>query len=107
MNDETANVNAAIDKVDVLYDQFVDLNDLLKRVLAANEGRQVQTVIYRHAGVGGLNAAAIVACFATWLGLIVFALYAIPELHDLRAWRDIHSNDIATLKAKIASGQQR
>lgn len=69
-------------------------SDIDKLIRAENS--QTQVVIHKQAGPGGLLAAAITACFASWIALILFAM----EIHDLRAWRDIHQNHINALEAK-------
>jgi hypothetical protein len=93
-NDETR-------KLDLMIDQVADLarsvKELADKVPLAGH---TQTVIHKTAGAGAYTAAAIVACFATWLGLIVCGLYVITELHDLRAWRDIHQNHISAIEAR-------
>ncbi len=46
---------------------------------------------------GVLVGMCVMTCVATWIGLVLFAM----DIHDLRAWRDQHSNMIGQMKAEI------
>lgn len=85
-------------KLDLLVDQ---VNALCASMAAAMEarGNNTQTVIHKTAGMGPWAAAAVTACFFTFLGLILLAVALVPEIHDLRAWNDINRAKIARLEA--------
>lgn len=86
-------------RYDAICDQVVEatrLVRLLSERLEKLPGGQVQTVIHKTAGTGPFVVAAIVACFATWIGLLVLALWE----SNLWAWKDIHDHRISVLEAK-------
>lgn len=69
-----------------------------------------QTVIHRTEGLGtvGIICAAISFCCLLGIGGVAWMVgielnKQTAELHDLRAWRDVHNNDIGALKAKLAA----
>lgn len=88
-------------KVDLLVDQVNSLLSKMDAVLE-NRGNNSQTVEVTHktAGMGPWAAAAVTACFFTFLGLILLAVVILPDLHDLQAWQDIMRSKIAKLEAK-------
>ncbi len=86
----------------VRFDLLVDqVNTLCAKMAAAMEarGNNTQTVIHKTAGMGPWAAAAVTACFFTFLGLILLAVVILPDLHDLQAWQDIMRQKIAKLEA--------
>lgn len=85
----------------VRFDLLVDqVNALVGKMDAVIErGGNTQTVIHKTAGLGPWAAAAVTACFFTFLGLILLAVALVPEIHDLRAWNDINRAKIAKLEA--------
>lgn len=84
----------------MLIDQVNDLTKAVQEVIKSGEGRQVQTVIHKTAGMQPLIAIAIVACLFTWVLMIVLAVIFVPDIHDLQAWHDIDRKDIARLQAQ-------
>ena len=68
--------------------------------MALRGNSAVQTVVHRSEGPGPLLAAAITVCFCTILGLILFADWISPEIHDLKACEDILRKEVAQLKAE-------
>lgn len=68
--------------------------------MALRGNSAVQTVVHRSEGPGPLLAAAIAVCFCTILGLILFAIWVVPEVHDLKAWQDTLRQQVAQLKAE-------
>jgi len=87
-------------KLDLLVDQ---VNALCASMAAAmeNRGNNTQTVIHKTAGLGPWGAAAVTACFFTFLGLILLAIMILPDLHDLKAWSDIYRTRIQEISATI------
>lgn len=86
----------------VRFDLLVDqVNALVGKMDAVIEtrGSNTQTVIHKTAGMGPWAAAAVTACFFTFLGLILLAVVILPDLHDLQAWQDIMRQKIAKLEA--------
>jgi hypothetical protein len=98
--DEQIRYDAMSEQARQVTEQAKQVTELVRTFMERMPSSTTQTVIHKTAGAGSYTAAAIVACFATWLGLIVCGLYVIPELHDLRAWRDIHQNHISAIEAR-------
>lgn len=84
-------------KLDLMVDQVADLAKSVKELVERTPaGGQTQTVIHKTQGMSAWGAAAVVACFATWIALIVIALWE----SNLWAWKDIHDHRISVLEAK-------
>lgn len=82
---------------EILEQQISRLAALVERMVDSGVTQQTQqTVIHKTEGMSHWASAAVVACFATWFALILFAM----EIHDLRAWRDIHAGKISKLEAQ-------
>lgn len=86
------------DKIDETTAKLEKLISSVER--ASHALGNTQTVIHRSEGPGPLLAAAIAVCFCTILGLIIFAVWVVPEIHDLKAWNDILRKDVARLQAE-------
>lgn len=88
-------------KVDLLVDQVNSLLSKMDAVLE-NRGNNSQTVEVTHktAGMGPWAAAAVTACFFTFLGLILLAILILPDLHDMKAWQDVMRQKITRLEAR-------
>jgi hypothetical protein len=84
-------------QIDLLLDQMVDLSGIVKEI-ASSRG-QSQTVVHKTQGIGGWASAAVVACFATWVVIILSAIYFVPTLHDLNAWEQILNTRITKLES--------
>lgn len=84
-------------QVAVRIDKLVDRMDAF---LDHQQGGNVQTVIHKSTGIGPWGAAAVTACFMTFLGMILLAIVVIPELHDLKAWSDIYRSKIYALEKR-------
>jgi hypothetical protein len=93
--DDAQRLNELIGKLDGLTAVIEE------RVKQESSGGHTQTVIHKSEGMGAWGAAAVVACFFTVLMMIFGAVIFVPDIHDLRAWKDIHHNDIAALKADV------
>jgi hypothetical protein len=88
---------------DVLREQTERLADLVARLGGSN----VQTVIHKQAGPGGLLAAAITACFCTLILLVIVVFLwqrdidrIEAQIRDHQAWIGVYGNDLAKLKAE-------
>lgn len=88
-------------KLDLLVDQ---VNALCAAMEAAVEKRsnnsQTVEVTHKTAGMGPWAAAAVTACFFTFLGLILLAILILPDLHDMKAWQDVMRQKITRLEAR-------
>lgn len=92
----------AVEELDLIQ-VAASLNKLADRMdlfLDHHQGGNVQTVIHKSAGIGAWGAAAVTACFMTFMGMILLAIVVIPELHDLKAWSDIYRSKIYALEKK-------
>ena len=93
-------VSEATRKVDLMIDQMVDLTAVVRKVVEITEGRNVQTVIHKSTGMGAWGAAAVVACFATWVMMLMFGIWTVFQVNNLVAWKDVHASKIAVLEGK-------
>lgn len=91
----------------VRFDLLVDqVNTLCAKMDAAMEAKGNNTagdvtVVHKTAGMGPWAAAAVTACFFTFLGLILLAMLILPDLHDLKAWSDIYRTRIQEISATL------
>lgn len=86
-------------RFDLLVDQVNALVGKMDAVI--DRGGNTQTVIHKTAGLGPWGAAAVTACFFTFLGLILLAMLILPDIHDLKAWSDIYRTRIQEISATI------
>lgn len=99
-------IDPAITRADLAIEQVNQLCENIDqamaefRELAKTRGNsQTVEVTHKTAGLGPWAAAAVTACFFTFLGLILLAVIILPDLHDLQAWQDIMRSKIAKLEA--------
>ncbi len=97
MDDDDDTRTADVKQFDATMDVLVAIAHRLDKLVAEDRTRQTQTVIHKTGDSSGLLIGAIVACFATWVAVVLIFM----QLHDLTAWRDIHQNHINALEAKI------
>lgn len=76
------------------------LTDRMDAYLDHQTTANTNTVIHKTEGVGTWVAAAITACFMTYLALILMGVWTFFQVNDLRAWRDVHAAKIAVLEGK-------
>lgn len=93
-----AAIHEAHHRVDAMLDAVVDLTTVVKEIVHTQRNSNTQTIV--HQGMGMWGIAAIVACFATWVMLIVMYLLIVPDIHDVKAWQDILRKDVAKLQAE-------
>lgn len=89
-----------IKKLDLLANRLDRLAEISERLVSKDTSTQV-VHIHKTEGVTNWGTAAIVACFCTWLFIIVFSVIIVADIHDIKAWSDINKNDIATIKGKL------
>jgi hypothetical protein len=88
-------------KIDVLIDTVSALCSRLDEYSKTDSSHNNhQTVIHKSEGMTAWGAAAVAACFFTFLGLILFAIIILPDIHDLQAWSDIYRQRITALEKK-------
>lgn len=71
--------------------------DSLLDELAKGHGT-VQTVVHKSSGMGPWGAAAVCACFMTYLALVLFALWSVFQINNLTAWKDVYGRELAGIK---------
>jgi hypothetical protein len=94
-------------RVDLLVDQVNLLCSKFDEMIERAPPGQIVTVTHRTHGIGAWTAAAVTACFFTFLGLILVAIMLVPDVHDLQAWSDILRSKVARLEAIHSHEQQR
>jgi len=99
--DSTTRADLAIDMVNQLCAKVDVSMEEFRELVKARANGNTQTVIHKTAGLGPWGAAAVTACFFTFLGLILLAIMILPDLHDLKAWSDIYRTRIQEISATI------
>lgn len=61
---------------------------------------QITVTHTQASSIGGWQVAAVCACFFTMFALIIALIFAVPEVHDLRAWQDVLRQRVAKLEAQ-------
>jgi hypothetical protein len=84
-------------RYDAFCDQAFRMEKAAERLM---DGGQHQTVLHRTEGMGYIGVICASVCVMCVVVLIVGAILIVPELHDLRAWKDIHAAKIAKLEAQ-------
>ena len=95
-------------RYDAICDQVREVTQLVKVVIEkVPQHGAVQTVIHKTQGMGVVGVICAVVSVCCMLMMIGFGwLISIElnkqtaELHDLRAWRDIHQNHISAIEAR-------
>lgn len=87
-------------KLEEFTKQVSRLAEISEKIISKDTSSQV-VHIHKTEGATNWGTAAIVACFCTWLFIIVFSVIIVADIHDLKAWSDINKNDIATIKGKL------
>ena len=90
--------DAIVDLLRQSADQVHALSDLVRTTI--ERGGSTQTVIHKTEGMGAVGIFCAVVCVCCVLFVILGAVMIVPEIHDLRAWRDIHQNHISAIEAR-------
>lgn len=94
LEDGEVSLEEHVKRLDATAAMFVEVVQALKE----QHGGNTQTIVHHQAGMSVWGAVAVTSCIFTFLGLILFSLVVIPELHDLRAWSDIFRSKIYALE---------
>jgi len=93
--------------INALTSRISDLADLLEKSIKQDAGSHKQTIIHRTEGMGmiGLICASVAFCCLLGVGGVAWMVgielsKQTADLHDLRAWRDIHAQRISALEAQ-------
>lgn len=92
--DYTSKIDALVDRIDALLDH-------------QQKGQNAITVTHTQAGMGHWGAAAVASCFATYLTLIIFAVWSIFQINNLTAWKDVYGRELAAMKQQMTTLQQQ
>lgn len=95
---EEADLAAHVKQLDASVATFIECISAFKEQGFGNS--HTQTVVHQHSGMSTWGAVAVTSCIFTFLGLILFSLVVIPELHDLKAWSDVYRSKIYALEKK-------
>lgn len=94
-------------KIDLLVDQVTLLVGRMDAVLKHDGNTNTTTVVHKTEGVSIWSAAAVTACFMTFLALLLFARQVDRseermqnEIRDLKAWEQVHQSKISFLELK-------
>lgn len=101
MASEDDNRDASTIRMDLLVDQVNVLCAKFDQYIDHKPGNSQTVVTHRTEGMSPWAGAAMAACFFTFLGLILFALIVIPEIHDLKAWSDVYRGGISILEENV------
>ena len=84
-----------------------DLAEIVKEAVTNSNNGHTQTVIHKSEGMGavGILCAVVSVCCVLMMGGFFWMISIelnkqTAELHDLRAWRDIHQNHISAIEAR-------
>lgn len=83
-----------------------DLREIVE-IFRQAAGGPTQTVIHRNEGMGAWGSAAVVACFLTYLSLIIFAVWSIFKINNLEAWKDVYGRDLAAMKQQVMTLKEK
>lgn len=86
--DYTSKIDALVDRIDTLLDHQTN-------------GKNAITVTHTQTGMGAWGAAAVTACVATYLSLIIFAVWSIFQINNLTAWEGVYGRDLARIQQQI------
>jgi hypothetical protein len=86
-------------KIDILTDQIAQLTVSVKEIVKHDNRSNIQTVIHKTNGFDGLVGAAVAVGFCAMIMLLGFMAWAIPNVHDLQAWQQVHNDALSSLKA--------
>lgn len=92
-----------VDEVAQTNKEMRDLIDIVRQVA----GNNTQTVVHRNEGMGAWGSAAVVACFLTYLSLIIFAIWSIFQINNLTAWKDVFGRDLAAMKQQVITLKEK
>ena len=99
--DDERKTNNAADRIESIAESIVEAIDKMEVFadVLTSKGNTT-TVIHKTEGMGAWGSAAVVACFLTYLSLIIFAIYIIPEVHNVKAWNEVLRGKVAKFEAQ-------
>lgn len=98
-------------RYDAIADQINDTARIVRELaetVRQQNGGNVQTVIHQHSPGGWVAVVCAALAFCCLLGVLGIGWMVsvelgkqTAELHDLHAWRDVHSNSIGGIDARL------
>jgi hypothetical protein len=98
--DEQIRYDAMSEQARQVTEQAKQVTELVRTFMERMPSSTTQTVIHKMQGMGPWGAAAVTACFLTYLSLILFALWSVFQINNLWAWKDIHAGRIGKLESQ-------
>lgn len=114
--DSSDELSTAVKRIDIMYDQIVDLNSLLKEMVKANGNRNTQHVVYESKGLGSIAAIFTAISAAVCILCVLFVVVEFNrqntshvedkakvdgQLRDIAAWQGVFGRDLTAIKTKI------
>lgn len=108
MRDDKQEPRSTAQRLESLGESIVEAVDKMEVFAEALTSKvsQTQTIIHRNEGMGAWGSAAVVACFLTYLSLIIFAVWSIFQINNLTAWKDVYGRDLAAMKQQVTTLKQ-
>jgi hypothetical protein len=95
-------VPPAVDEgLDHYAERIDSLVDRLDSLIEMQASRNHFVVTNKQEGATGLVAAAITACFLTYLSLIIFAVWNVIQISNLVSWEGVYGRDLSAIKQQI------
>jgi len=106
--DDERKTNNAADRIESIAESIVEAIDKMEVFadVLTSKGNTT-TVIHKTEGMGAWGSAAVVACFLTYLSLIIFAMWSIFQINNLTAWKDVYGRDLAAMKQQVITLKEK
>lgn len=85
-----------VEAIEHYAQKMTDLVGRIDALIEIQQARNTIQVTHTQTGMSAWAAAAVVACFCTWFGLIMVMF----DLHDMRAWVDILRQRVTILEKR-------
>lgn len=115
MDDLQQELSPLDQKIDVLIDNMIQLQQVVQETIKHHgENKQTQTIIHKSEGSSTLAIVCAAISVLSLLGIFGVAWSVSIEIgkqtrdiSDLRAWRDVHQNQINDLKVQLTTKQEK
>lgn len=104
---ESDEVKAAFQRMDVMYDQMVDLNVLLKEMVKAHGNQNKQVVIHRTEGMGSVAIACAAISVLCVLFLIIVVVFVDGKLSAIEAWQGVFGRDLTAVHTQLNQKKEK
>jgi len=89
------------DDLDHYAEQIDNLVGRLDSLIELQQSRNHFVVTNKQEGATGLVAAAITACFLTYLSLIIFAVWNVIQISNLVSWEGVYGRELSAVKQQL------